>query len=292
MKKPHYFKRYVSGYALMMPALLLTLTISVYPIIYAIDWSFHETRYLNKVSFVGLLNYWQFFQKPANLQSIIVSLKYMFWSLTGSLVFGIGVASLLSKPLKFRGFFRTMIIMPWIISQTVNALLWKWMLSPDFGFINYLLTFLQLPKVDFFGNPHFALPTLAFANFWSSYPLVVVLTLAALQTIPEELVEAARIDGCSSSQVFFRIKMPLIQPTLLVIIIFLSLMYFNMVTLIYVATAGGPLTLTETVSVHLFKKAFEDWRIGYASAVGVSMFIANITFSLAYIRLLRREPYA
>jgi len=285
-------KYYLRAYSLMLPAVLIVLVVAVYPIFYAVDWSLYNTRYLEKVDFIGFKNYLDFFRNPNAYRSLFVSFVYLFGSLGLSLTCGVGVALILDKPIKIRGLFRTIVIMPWVVSQTINALVWKWLLNANFGAVNYFLVSLHIGKIDFFSTPSLALPTLIFMNFWTTYPLAVVLALAALQTIPGELIESAKIDGASTFRIFLNIKRPLIQPTILVIVILLSLLYWNMVTLIYVSTAGGPLRRTETISVYLFKNAFEDWNIGYAAAIGVVMFIANIIFSLIYIKLLKRETYA
>jgi len=284
----HLRKHWV-GYLLLTPAMCFVFFVSFYPIMYAIDWSLYSTRYLQKLSFVGVGNYSEFFRSPRGVHALLTTFIYCFGSLAISMPLSMGVASLLDRPIKGRAIFRTMILIPWVLSQTVVALLWKWLLDPYYGPVNYILQSLGIGKVGFLSSPSLALPTLILINVWMSYPLGVVLILAALQTVPGELIDAAKIDGASTWLVYRHVKWVYIKHTVLVVLILQTLLYFNMVTLIYVSTGGGPLGATETVSVHLFKSAFENWRIGYASSIGVIMLAFNLLFSLLYVRALREE---
>lgn len=282
-------RKYWVGYLLLLPATCFVFFISIYPIIYAIDWSLYSTQYLQKLSFAGLSNYYEFIGSPRGMHAFLTTLIYCFGSLAISVPLSMAVASLLDRPVRGRIVFRAIILIPWVLSQTVVALLWKWLLDPYYGPINYVLQTLGVGKVGFLSSPLLALPTLIFVNVWMSYPLGVVLILAALQTVPRELIDAAVIDGASTWLAYRYIKFPHIKHTVLVVLILQTLLYFNMVTLIYVSTGGGPLGATETISIHLFKSAFENWKIGYASSVGVIMLVFNLLFSLSYVKALRRE---
>lgn len=277
----------LAGYSLLLPALLSVFFISIYPIIYAIEWSVYNTRYLQKLNYIGMSHYVSFFR--TELHTVAITVYYCFGSLLLSVPLGVGVALLLNKPIRGRNAFRAIILLPWTMSQAVVGLLWKWLLDPSFGPVNAILRQLGAGPVMFFGSSRCALPTLIGVNVWMSYPLGVVLVLAALQTIPVELEEAARIDGAGGFKVFLYIKLHYIKHAILITIILQSLLYFNMVTLIYITTGGGPLRSTETMAVHLLKSAFERWRVGYASAVGTVMLVANVLLSLFYIKTLKAE---
>jgi len=273
----------------MLPAVVLAAGISLYPILYAIYLSLFRTRYLEKVAFVGLGNYRQLWADPAAWQNLIHSLQYVFGSLAVVLPFGLGVAILLNQRIRYRSIFRTLVVLPWVVSQTILALLWGWLLNPDFGPAMYLLQVLGAGKFSPLSDVRFALPTMIGVNAWGSYPMAVILLLAALQTIPGELVEASRVDGASRWQYFLRIMLPLIRPTLMVTTIMLSLLYFNMVTLVLILTGGGPSQTTEVLSLRALKEGFDFWRVGYAATLGIVIFVFNIIFSLLYLRLLREE---
>ncbi len=285
----HFWIRHGQAYLFMLPAVMLAAGISLYPILYAIYLSLYRTRYLEKVAFVGLGNYHQLWADPAAWQNLIHSLQYVFGSLAVVLPFGLGVAVLLNQRIRYRAIFRTLVVLPWVVSQTIIALLWGWLLNPDFGPAMYLLHLLGAGKFSLLSDVRFALPTLIGVNAWGSYPMAVILLLAALQTIPVELVEASRVDGASRWQYFIRIMLPLIRPTLMVTTIMLSLLYFNMVTLVLILTGGGPSQSTEVLSLRALKEGFDFWRVGYAATLGIVIFVFNIIFSLLYLRLLREE---
>jgi multiple sugar transport system permease protein len=281
--------RHAQAYLFMLPAILVAGAVSLYPIAYAFFLSLFRTRYLERLAFIGLGNYRQLFADPAFRQNLMHSLTYVFGSLIVVLPFSLGVAILLNQPVKYRAVFRALIILPWVVSQTIIALLWGWLLNPDFGPGMYALERLGAGKVSVFTDTRFALPTLIGVNVWGSYPMAVILLLAALQTIPKELKEAARVDGTSRWQHFAHITLPLVQPTLLVATIMLTLLYFNMVTLVLILTGGGPLGATEVLSLRALKEGFDFWHVGYAATLGIAIFFFNVVFSLLYIRLLRQE---
>jgi multiple sugar transport system permease protein len=281
--------RHAQAYLFMLPAVSLAAAVSLYPIAYAFYLSLFRTKYLERVAFIGLGNYQRLLSDPAAQQNLLHSLLYVFGSLIVVLPFSLGVAVLLNQRVKYRAVFRALIILPWVVSQTIIALLWGWLLNPDFGPAIYVLELLGFGKVSFLSEVRSALPTLIGINVWGSYPMAVILLLAALQTIPEELKDAARVDGTSRWQHFVHITLPLVQPTLLVATIMLTLLYFNMVTLVLILTGGGPLGTTEVLSLRAFKEGFDFWRVGYAATLGIVIFVFNVVFSLLYIRLLRQE---
>jgi multiple sugar transport system permease protein len=274
----------------MLPAVSLIAVMSIYPIASAAYISLFKTRYLEIVAFIGLGNYRRLLTDPTTWHNLSLSLVYVFGSLAVVLPFGLAVAMLLNQEIRLRSFFRTVIILPWVVSQTIMALLWGWLLNPDLGPVSYLAEVLGLGKISLLSNPHLALGTLIGVNVWGSYPMAAIMLLAALQTIPAELTDAARVDGVSAWQHFEHITLPLIRPTLLVVTILLSLLYFNMVTLVFILTAGGPVGATEVLSLRTFNEAFQYWHVGYASSLGMLIFAFNVMFSLLYIRVLRQEP--
>jgi multiple sugar transport system permease protein len=176
--------------------------------------------------------------------------------------------------------------LPWVISQTVVALLWTWMFNPLYGVLNYLLSFLGFQAIDI-TNRSIAMPFLIFANVWRSYPLPMILLFAAMQSISEELYDAAKIDGANAFKRFLHITLPSIKGTSLVTIITLTIFDFNMVTLIYIMTGGGPGNQTTTLSLRAFKTAFEQWDMSLASAISVIILLFNLIFSLVYLRITK-----
>ncbi len=154
-----FWTRHGQAYLFMLPAVMLAAGISLYPILYAIYLSLFRTRYLEKVAFVGLGNYQRLWADPAAWQNLIHSLQYVFGSLAVVLPFGLGVAVLLNQRIRYRAIFRTFVILPWVVSQTILALLWGWLLNPDFGPAVYLLHLLGVGKFSLLSDVRFALPT-------------------------------------------------------------------------------------------------------------------------------------
>lgn len=284
-----FLRRHTQAYLFLLPSVVLVAIVSVYPIGYSLFLSLFETRYLERVEFVGLGNYYNLFFDPIAWKNLSLSLVYVAGSIGVVIPFSIGVALLLNEPIRFKAAFRAIIILPWAVSHTIIALLWGWILNPDFGPGVYMAEMLGLGRVAPLSDPHTALVTLIGLNAWGSYPLAATLFLAAVQTIPGELSEAAAVDGASPWQHFWLITLPIIKPTILIATVLLSLQSFNMVTLVFILTGGGPMGATEVLSLRTFNEAFQFWRIGYSTALGMCIFVVNVVFSLIYIRLLNRE---
>jgi len=187
---------------------------------------------------------------------VLISIKYVLGSLLGAVPLGLLLAIVLNQRLPLAAWFRTLCALPWVISQTVTALLWIWLLDPSFGPVNYLLDQAGVGRLNFIANEATALPVLVTVNVWMSYPFAMILFLAGLQTIPDELYEAARIDGASRLGEFLNVTLPLLRSTFLATCVMLTLYYFTMVTLIFIFTGGGPVGSTEVLSLRVFNETF------------------------------------
>lgn len=269
------------------PTLLLVTLFILVPIIIAFRTSLHATTYANIDAFIGFEHYKSILGSSEGWKNIFNSISYVLFSLVTVVPLGILVGVLLNRKIRARTLIRTVLIIPWVLSQTVTALLWKWVLNPSFGPIALWWQQLTGQSIDFFNSEIAARITVVFANSWNTYPIIVIITLAALQIIPEELYEAAKVDGASRKSTFGHITLPLLIPAISTIVIMQSIEYFNMVTLIYVLTAGGPFDATTTLSVRAFRTGFDFWHIGLGSAFSFIIFIVNIVFSSFYIKALK-----
>lgn len=274
--------------AFLAPAILAILLVTIIPICMAIRTSFHATNYAKVGEYVGLENYVEVFS-GSGLKNILNSMRYVLMSLVLVIPSGVLLGTLLNRKIRGNALLRTLIFIPYVLSQTVTALLWKWILNGSYGPVTYIWYTLTGQKIDFFSTSAGANLMLVVANAWNTIPLVIILTLAALQTVPGELLEAARIDGASHFQSYFHITLPIIKPTILTAVVMQSMEYFNMVTLIHTLTGGGPFSSTQTLSLATYQNAFTYWHMDIASAYGVIIFLLNIGFSLIYIRLLNRK---
>ena len=269
------------------PAIVLVALVSIYPVFDALSLSLYATKYAEKVRFVGIQNYVELLRDPVIWKAGTNSLVFTLGSLFVVIPFSLAAALLLNRPSRIQGILRTLTILPWVISQTITALLWAWLLNADFGPVTYGIDALTSVRVAILASPVWAMVALIWINVWSSYPQATLLMLAALQTIPRELYEAAHIDGAGATSSFRHITLPLIRSTVMVIVIQLTLLYFNMVTLVYVFTGGGPLASTETLALRVLKTSFEDWNLGHGAALGLIITVINLAFSLLYIRTMR-----
>jgi multiple sugar transport system permease protein len=279
--------RRVQAYAFFYPAFVLVAAVLFVPLFHAIRQSLHSANYMEMGPFVGLANYAGLLMHEGGLRDIGHSLTFVAGSVLLTMPLGVGLAVLLNQPIRFRAFFRTVLIVPWIVSQLVTGLLWLWLYDDRMGPLQGLLQTFGIGSL--LTNPQWAMPSLILTNIWHSYPLVMVFTLAALQTIPSDIIEAAKIDGASSWRRFWFITLPLIKSTLLVSLVLTTLHTFNTVTTVLIMTGGGPAGGTEVLALRVFKEGFQFYRMEVAATAAVVIFLLNIAFSLAFVRVLKSD---
>lgn len=273
-----------------LPAVVLVGMVSVYPIGYSLFISFFETRFTQLVSFVGLDNFTRLIGDARLWANVRITLVYVIGTLVVAMPIGIALALILNNPgVRFRGLFRTVLILPWAITQIVIALLFRWLLDGVYGPVAYMVSELGGTFPNMVGDPTWAMVTIIVANAWRSFPFVLIMVLAALQTVPDELYQAARIDGAAGFGLTRFITLPLILPTILIAAVLLVVESTNMVALVYVLTAGGPLRATEVLGVRIYDEIFRHWNLGYSAALGALMLVINLAFALVYVRLSRRD---
>jgi multiple sugar transport system permease protein len=216
---------------------------------------------------------------------------FMVVSIAIEMVIGIAIALLLNQNFKGRAILRAIILNPWALPITIDAIMWKWILNANYGALNSLLW--QLGLIDSYrawlSDPVGALNMVILADVWKVTPLVVLLTLAALQTIPKNLYEAAVVDGAGLWYSFWRITLPLLRPTLAIILVIRTMDAFKVFDIIYIMTSGGPSDGTKVIAYYTYLEAFSYLRFGRGAALAYLMtfFIAIMAF--IYIRLVSRE---
>ena len=276
-------------YLAFAPALILIACVSFIPIGYAIVQSFFRSSTLQLGRFVGLRNYNDFFFTGDGFGSFENSLIFVAGTVVLAVPLGIALALVLNKPIPFRGFFRVVLILPWLVSNLVGALLWAWIGNPQYGFVPYLLGKIGVTMPNIITDPTAAMGSVIIASVWASTPLVMVFVLAALQSIPADLIEAARMDGASPWRRLWRVTLPMIRNTTLMALVLTSLHAFKSVEIILVMTSGGPNGATETMATKIFHEAFTLIRIGVGSAGAVTIFVLNLLFTMAFVRVLKSE---
>lgn len=285
------------GYVLIIPALVVIVCISVFPFITTVYYSLHTIKlnvpHLGK-PFVGFENYIRLLNSSRFISSFKITLFFASVVVVAQLLFGLAVALVLNKRFKGRGIVRATVLVPWATALVIAAMLWKWMYNAVFGIINNL--FLSLgaidKPVDWLGaSTPLAISSVMVAELWRNTPFMAIIILAGLQSIPEELYEAARIDGAGVFQSLRKITLPLLKPAILVALLFRSIDAFRGFDLVYALTAGGPGNSTELASLYSYRLLFTYLDFGRGSAATLLMAIFTTVLCLIYIRFISVEEY-
>lgn len=277
------------GYLLIGPLVVWLLVTIAIPLLYSFYLSLTDAGIIGtEANFSGLANYATVLGEPEFRSAFGRSL---IWAIGGAVlqtVLAFAAALTLNQAFVGRRFARTWIILSWIIPTIVIAILWRWMLNAGYGVVNFIVTTIGLADapIDFLGSPEWALPTVIMINAWRWFPFLALLILAGLQSIPGEVYEAARVDGATATQRFFKITLPLLQPVMYVVGLIGTLWAFNIFDVIWLLTQGGPSGSTQTMPVLIYERAFSGFAMGEASAISVLLSVFLLIFSVLYIMLV------
>lgn len=282
------------AWVLLAPMLVMMFILTAWPLARTLWLSFTDAGLIGDgtaPAWVGSDNFIYALTDPDFRAALWRTLYFTFVSVFCEGVIGVLVALLLNQPFRGRTVLRVLVILPWALPTIVNATMWRLNFNPDYGSINALLT--QLGLIDHYrswlGSPDAAINAVMFADIWKNYPLVTLLTLAALQTIPEDLFEAARLDGASAWRRFRAITFPAIAAPLAVALILRTIDAFKVFDIIYVMTRGGPLDSTKTVSFFVYQESFSYLRAGSGAAYAVLMTLICALLIGIYMLLLLRQ---
>lgn len=270
------------------PSLVLMCLVTVYPILYVLWLSLNKKHLIfGDREFVGLGNF-AFLAQDARFWNALGNTAYFTAaSVALELALGLGIAMLMDRAFRLKGFMRALVLVPWAVPTVVSARMWEWMYNTDFGILNYALG----AKVNWLGSTFWALNAAVFMDVWKTTPFVAIILMAGLQTIPRELYQAAKVDGAGPWAVFRNVTLPLLKPVFLVVLIFRTLDAFRIFDAIYVLTGGGPAQSTETLSIYAYKVLFQTLQFGRGSAIAVTVFVSVAAISVFYMKLLtRRTP--
>jgi multiple sugar transport system permease protein len=287
------FRHEIQAYAFLGPALLLLGLLMVYPLGQVVRMSFYEMN-LRKENWIGLGNYAEILSAPLFWQVLWQTVLFTLGSVVFHLIIGMGLALLLHTKIntKIRNFFRGLFIIPWLFAPTVAGMIWVLMLSP-FGVLNGLLATLGLlgsnDTINWLGSPATALLSVTAMNIWRAFPFFMVMLLAGLQAIPEEIYEAADIDGTTGWQKFWYITIPGLSGIILTIVLLDFIWTFRAFDPVYVMTGGGPVNSSQVLPTIIYFDAFQKLKFGYASAEAVIMFLILFAVSVVYVRRAVRE---
>lgn len=271
------------------PALILLLIVTLYPTAVVLWLSFNRTRYYDVVGWVGIGNYVSVLTSQAFWDLTFASLVYLGGTLAVVLPTGLFCALALQRMRRGAApFFRALLLLPWTLSQAVIACVWIWLLNPSYGVIGYAMKSVGLTPGLMLGDPDIALLLLIVVTAWWSFPYVMVLMSAALQSIPGELYEAVEIDGGGFWTRLRHVVWPHVSATLGSTALALSILYLALITLILVLTGGGPIGATTTWSFEVFITAFRSVDISPSAVISVVVLVVNLLLGIIYMRLTGR----
>ncbi|WCK80191.1 carbohydrate ABC transporter permease [Agrobacterium fabrum] len=270
------------------PAVLILFLVTLYPTIFVIWLSFQKTKYYELVGFTGLANYIEVLSSSEFWDTTFISLAYVIGSLAGAIILGMASALVLNRAGVTGSALRVFILFPWTLSMSVVGSIWLWLLNPSFGPIPYVIQKLGIDPGLMLGDPGMALPLIIIVTAWWSFPYVMVMATAAMQSIPKELYEAVEIDGGGAFVKFRYVTLTEILPTLGSTALTLSIMYLTLMTLIIVMTGGGPLGSTTTLSFEAFRGTVQAVNIGPTAVVSIVVLVINVALGALYSRLTGR----
>ncbi len=279
-------------YFLISPALLFVTVFAFYPIAYTWWLSLHRIILaLPQLGepFVGLENFRRLLNDPRAWQALGFTLLFVGVTTLLELFFGLISALALHQPLLGRGPIRAVILIPWAIPTVVSSQMWRFLFNDQYGFIN-LLFFGYHPELyrAFLAEPISAMVAVMAVDVWKTTPFCTLILLAGLQYIPEELYEAARVDGAGRWSQFLHITLPLLKPTMVLVLLFRTLDAFRVFDSIYVMTQGGPADATLVLQFYGYKRMFAEGLLGYGAAISAVIFIISLAVSMFYLNAMRK----
>ena len=275
------------------PALLVIAVFFFLPVLAALalsltDFDLYALADLGNLRLIGLRNYTQLLATPLFWQALGNTLYFVAVGVPVSIVVSFGAALLLhSRLVRFRAFFRTVLFAPVVTTLVAVAVIWRYLFDTRYGWLNYALGGIGLPSVDWLGDPRWAMPAIIVFAVWKSFGANMIILLAGLQSIPDELYEAARIDGASAWRQFRDVTLPMLAPIVVMVSILTIAGYFQLFAEPYVMTQGGPLQSTVSVLYFMYEEGFKWWNLGSASAVAFVLFMLIFALTVLQLRLAR-----
>ena len=291
----HASQRSVAAWVLAGPALGVIVVFFALPVLAGLalsitDFDLYALADLSTLRFVGLQNYIRLLQTPLFWQAFGNTLYFVVVGVPVSIALSLGAALLLSaRVARWHGFFRTALFAPVVTTVVAVAVIWRYLLHTRYGLINQALAGIGIDPINWLGDPHWSMPAIILFSAWKNFGYNMIILLAALQAVPRELYEAARVDGASPLRQFTDMTVPILMPTLVMVGIMTTTGYFQLFAEPYVMTQGGPLRSTVSVLYFMYEEGFRWWNLGNASAVAFLLFIVIFGVSRLLLRF-DRDP--
>ena len=282
-------KKKVVPYLLVSPYIIHFLIFIAFPVIFSIVLTFHKWNIISPMEYTGFANYIRLFQDALFLKSILNTLIFLVIHIPLQIIVALFLAEVLNQKIFLRGFFRAAFFLPVVVSGVVVTILWQQLYGFDTGLLNKILVTLGFGKVGWLIDPKIAMPSIAIMATWKNVGLYIVLFLVGLQTVPKHYYEAADLEGATHWQKFFKITLPMINPTIFLVVILSTVGGFSLFIEPYILTGGGPLNSTLSAVLYIYKQAFFYYHMGYSATLG--LFFALIILSVVIIqkKFIERE---
>lgn len=281
-------KKLRTALIMLTPAIIFLALMIAFPLGKVIHDAFNHVHLINKsmTGFSGLDNFKTVVSDEHFGQAVKNSVIWTIFSVLGEYIMGLTTAVLLNQKFRGRAVFRTFIFIPWLVPIIVAGMTWDWLLNPEFGIINYILTNLHIVDmpINFLGDSKYALATVIFVNIWRSFPYYTISFLSAMQSIPGDLTEAAAIDGAGVFRRFFSVTLPQLRSVSLVIVFIHVIWTAVNFDFIWVMTEGGPNYATETLPIMIYRYSMKKFDVGAASALSTMMFTVMVVLFIFYYR--------
>ena len=269
--------RKLTPYFFIAPAVFVMLIGLVYPVIDSLYLSFFDWKIgepFSKADNVGFANFIRMLGDPDVWESIWVTFRFGFWTITLEMFLGVTLALMLEKPIRGASVFRTIFILPLMVSPVVVGLIWRYLFDARVGWINYYLgAWFGIEPQVWLGDAELAFFAIVFTDIWQWTPFIFIIVIAGLQALPSEVLEASRIDGANWWQQIFLVKLPMISSILVIALLMRLIDVFRALEVMYIMTGGGPGRATELLSLHIYNRAFDAQLLGYASAISVLLIV-------------------
>lgn len=282
----------IEPYLYLLPSLLILVVFLLFPLIWNIYVSIHNVSILTILKdweFVGLKNFIDLLTEPKFYESLKLTLFFAGGSVLAQFTIGLVLAILLNQKIQGTNLFRMLLIIPWSISTVITAFSFKFMYDDNFGILNYLLKQIGLDSVGWLSDPNIAIWSIVLTNIWYGTPFTILFLTAGLQSINPLLYEAALIDGATKIKRFFFITIPLLRQFMVTNLILITVWSINFFDLQLIMTGGGPLFSTTTISLYMYRQAFEFGSFSGGATIGIFLIIMNLLLTLTYIKIFNRR---
>lgn len=290
MRKESKISGRTGKYIFIAPTAVILSFFILYPLIFSLVISFYAYTFVSPGfdTFVGLTNYLIILKDKYFWNSLFIILKFVGLVVPLEFLVGFTIALLLNRKIKLKSFFYAILVIPMLISPVAVALMWRMLLHPQLGIVNYMLSLFKVQPVNWLGSSKTAFLTIVMVDIWQSFSFTMLILLAGLVSLPKEPYQAVKIDGASTTQTFFFITLPLMKPVIFVALLLRAIFAFKTFDLVYIMTGGGPGVSTDILSYYIYRSAFMGLDLASAAASSLILLGIVMVFILFFARLAQR----